>query len=76
MRLAALSGRAVVLAGDGAVDIRTASGGRFGPDPMDVLADWDEFASWVAVSSLPVPEAFDAASLGAPVPRPRRLAPP
>jgi 2-keto-4-pentenoate hydratase/2-oxohepta-3-ene-1,7-dioic acid hydratase in catechol pathway len=73
MRLAALSGRAVVLAGDGAVDIRTASGGRFGPDPMDVLADWDEFASWVAVSSLPAPEAFDAASLGAPVPRPRQV---
>jgi len=73
MRLAALSGRAVVLAGDGAVDIHAASGGQFGPDPMDVLADWDEFVSWAAASPLPAPEAFDTASLGAPAPRPRQV---
>lgn len=62
-----------MLAGDGAADVAAASDGRFGPDPMDVLANWDQFTTWAATSSLPTPMLFDPATLGAPSPRPRQV---
>ncbi len=79
MRILNLRGRlALDVSADGrslAIDVAEASAGRFGPDPQSVYADWDEFASWAA--SLPVGqvqgEPFDAADLGAPVPRPAQV---
>ena len=38
MRVGNLGGRAVLLAGGGAVDVHEASGGRFGPDPQGLFA--------------------------------------
>jgi 2-keto-4-pentenoate hydratase/2-oxohepta-3-ene-1,7-dioic acid hydratase in catechol pathway len=69
MRFANLDGRAVVLADEGAIDVASASDGRFGPDPMACYAQWDAFAAWAATVSAGA-EPFDAAMLNAPAPRP------
>ena len=73
MRIGNLSGRLTVLTGSGAVDVETASGGRFGPDPQRVYAVWDEFAAWSALADLSGAAAFDAADLGPPTPAPAQV---
>ena len=79
MRILNLRGRLaldVSAAGESrAVDVAKVSGGRFGPDPQSVYADWDEFAGWAASLSVDPAqrEPFDAAELGAPVPRPAQV---
>ncbi len=75
MRLGNLRGRAVALSRDGkrGVDLENASGGRFGPDPMLALANWEkvrEFAATVELSGAP---AIDAEALGPCSPRPRAV---
>jgi 2-keto-4-pentenoate hydratase/2-oxohepta-3-ene-1,7-dioic acid hydratase in catechol pathway len=70
MKIANLAGRAVVLADDGAIDVATASGGRFGPDLMTCYDQWDEFASWAATASGGTP--YTASDLQAPSPTPRQ----
>ncbi|MBB6390703.1 fumarylacetoacetate hydrolase family protein [Microbacterium thalassium] len=73
MRIANLAGRlALVTRGGTAVDVATASEGRFGPDPMSAYADWDAFAAWAAGADA-AGEAFDRADLGPPVPRPPQI---
>ncbi|WES63307.1 fumarylacetoacetate hydrolase family protein [Microbacter sp. GSS18] len=73
MRVANLSGRLVLVTGDEtAVDVATASGGRFGPDPMAPYADWDAFVAWAAEAGSEG-EAFDRSELGPPVPRPPQV---
>ncbi|MDF2580639.1 MAG: fumarylacetoacetate hydrolase [Microbacterium sp.] len=76
MRVANLAGRAVLVRGEGAIDIARASNGRFGPDPHALFDDWDAFVEWAST----VPDAAAAASvplqverLGAPVPHPRQV---
>ena len=83
MRIANLSGRAAVVTapstGSGtrrAIDVATASAGRFGPDPQALFDDWEAFVAWAAdlgeadaAASVP----FDETALGAPVPRPRQV---
>jgi 2-keto-4-pentenoate hydratase/2-oxohepta-3-ene-1,7-dioic acid hydratase in catechol pathway len=71
MRLATVDSRAVLLVGSGAVDIATASDGRFGPDPLRVLDDWAAFVSWAGSARLPA--AFGPGRFGAPVPNPRQV---
>jgi len=74
MRLANLSGRAVLLVGDGAVDVRQLTDGRFGPDPRDLLDRWQEFVDAVApLLSAAVPTPFDSTLLGPPIPEPRQV---
>ena len=41
MKLANLEGRAVLVSDQGAIDVSSASGGAFGPDPRAVFDDWD-----------------------------------
>ncbi|MGW3917522.1 fumarylacetoacetate hydrolase family protein, partial [Streptomyces sp. NPDC005070] len=73
MRLATLADRAVLLVEDGAVDIATASNGRFGTDPMELLADWAEFVAWATAAELADPRPYRPIDLTAPVPRPRQV---
>ena len=76
MRVGNLGGRAVLLAGGGAVDVHEASGGRFGPDPQGLFADWTAFAAWASEVTDASGEAavpLEVAELGAPVPRPRQV---
>jgi 2-keto-4-pentenoate hydratase/2-oxohepta-3-ene-1,7-dioic acid hydratase in catechol pathway len=76
MRTGLLSGRQVLVRGAAtdqrAVDVETASGGLFGPDPLDALDDWDEFRSWAdGCGEAGTP--FSIADLGPPVPGPRQV---
>ncbi len=75
MRLANRGGRALLLSRDmtRGVDLESASAGRFGPDPMLALANWDalrEFAAGVELSGAP---AIEPSSLGPCSPRPRAV---
>lgn len=74
MRIANVSGRLCVLRGDGAVDVHSASDGRFGPDPQSVFEVWPEFTAWAAWSAADHPaEPYDVGSLGPPTPAPRQV---
>ncbi|TDD40158.1 fumarylacetoacetate hydrolase family protein [Actinomadura sp. KC06] len=73
MRIGNLAGRLVLLDGDRAVDVEAASGGRFGPDPQAVYAEWDAFRAWASAVDLGGGAGFDPAELGAPVPAPRQV---
>jgi len=72
MKLANLDGRAVLVFDGCAVDVETASGGGFGPDPQSLFADWAAFVDWAA-SVTPGGEPVDRALLGPPVPRPSQV---
>lgn len=72
MRLANVGGRAALIDGDAALDVATASDGRFGPGPMEVLERWTAFREW-ARSAPGGTRPFDPAELGPPVPRPRQV---
>ncbi|GAA3201959.1 fumarylacetoacetate hydrolase family protein [Microbacterium terregens] len=73
MRIANLSGRAVLIHQGHAVDIAGASSGRFGPAPRAIFDAWDEFTHWSASTELPVGDEFDPAALGPPIPDPRQI---
>jgi len=76
MRIANLNGRACLLDGDQALDIATASSGKFGPDPTTIYDTWDGFLTWalpVRVAEHPETKAFDRADLLTPVPRPTQI---
>ena len=75
MRLANRGGRALLLSRDmtRGVDLESASAGRFGPDPILALANWDalrEFAGGLDLSGAP---AIELSSLGPCSPRPRAV---
>jgi 2-keto-4-pentenoate hydratase/2-oxohepta-3-ene-1,7-dioic acid hydratase in catechol pathway len=72
MKLANVNGRAVLVLGDEIADVATTSGGRFGPDPQAVYADWAafvDFAPTVTTGTAPLVEA----DLRCPVPTPRQV---
>ena len=71
MRFANLAGRAVIVADDGAVDVHTASDGRFGPSVVDCYDQWDALVAWAATCTA-APTPYDPAQLGAPSPSPRQ----
>ena len=73
MRVGNLAGRLTLFAADGAVDVATASEGRFGPDPQAVYLAWDEFGAWAATADLSGTTPFDPADLGAPTPTPGQV---
>jgi 2-keto-4-pentenoate hydratase/2-oxohepta-3-ene-1,7-dioic acid hydratase in catechol pathway len=70
MRIAVINQRLHLIQGAGAVDVHTASGGRFGPDAASGYERWAEFAGWAASADLPDPEPFAPAALGSPSPSP------
>ena len=74
MKIANQGGRTVILTGDDEViDVEQASGGRFGPSPESVLADWDSFRAW-AVAASPEPTGrLVPEDLRAPSPRPPQV---
>ncbi|MGW0026844.1 fumarylacetoacetate hydrolase family protein [Rhodococcus sp. NPDC003383] len=79
MRIANLDNRAVLVVGDPgderAVDIATASDGRFGPDLPSVFASWDEVRAWASEvdPAGTTTTAIDRTRLGAPSPAPRQV---
>ncbi|ODU06441.1 MAG: fumarylacetoacetate hydrolase [Pseudonocardia sp. SCN 72-86] len=78
MRTATLQDRLVLVTDGnctlGAIDVETASGGRFAASPQAVFDRWDEFREWAAASAPQHrPVAFRPEELGAPVPEPRQI---
>jgi len=73
MRIANLSGRLVIVSDGNAVDVETASGGRFSADPAAIYPRWAEFRGWADQTKLTDAHPFDPADLGAPSPAPRQL---
>ncbi len=72
MRVANIGHRMSIIRRDGAVDIATASDGRFPPEPDGLLRRWEEFITWASEHS-PALDAQPATvyrpeDLGAPVP--------
>lgn len=73
MQIANVSDRLVTFVDGAVVDVAEASGGRFGPDPMSVWADWDGFVAWGASVGASGGGPLDDAALGPPVPRPAQV---
>jgi 2-keto-4-pentenoate hydratase/2-oxohepta-3-ene-1,7-dioic acid hydratase in catechol pathway len=71
MRTANVDGRLKLLVDDGAVDVATASEGRFGPEPARCFEQFGELRRWAADVGAPL-ESFDAAAAGPPSPAPRQ----
>jgi 2,4-diketo-3-deoxy-L-fuconate hydrolase len=72
MKIANQHNRAVIVDGENTIDIAEASGGRFGPDPQTVLAEWDAFIA--AAPSLTGPsKPLDMSALGNPVGVPHQV---
>src|SRR3954451_3149118 len=72
MHLGNLDGRLSLITEGRALDVESASGGRFGSDPQLVYEGWDAFANWAASADLAAAEPYDA-PLAPPVPRPRQV---
>jgi 2,4-diketo-3-deoxy-L-fuconate hydrolase len=73
MRVARVSGRLCVLVDGGAVDVESASGGRFPADPDDVMPQWDELREWAAGYGGGEVVPYTPADLGAPLLRPAQV---
>ena len=73
MRIANLGGRLVLLQDDRAVDVETASNGRFAADPQAIYDRWDEFTGWAAEADRPAGDPFDELAFGAPAPAPSQV---
>jgi len=72
MRVANAEGRAVLVHGDGIVDIATASGGTLPADPQALFEHWDAVRALAErITSADAP--LDVHRLEAPVPRPRQV---
>ena len=72
MKIANAAGRAVIVIGDSAVDIATASEGCFGPDMMSIFDNWEEFCTFAATITEGT-DALDMATLQRPVTAPRQV---
>ena len=77
MRLAVVRSRLALVDVRGAIDVETASAGRFSPDPQAIYEQWAQFSAWYAASSETIRTAeattYRADELGAPVPEPRQV---
>jgi 2-keto-4-pentenoate hydratase/2-oxohepta-3-ene-1,7-dioic acid hydratase in catechol pathway len=73
MKLANLAGRAVIVTGSAAVDVETASRGRFPADPHAVFAHWIDFRRWAGDLREPGDRPIVESELGAPSPRPTQV---
>lgn len=72
MRIGNLANRAVLVEADRAVDIHTASNGRFGPDSQGLFDEWDNFTDWARTATAEG-TTFELGELRAPVPAPRQV---
>ena len=73
MRFANQAGRFVQIIDDGVVDVATASGGRFGPEPAAVYERWAEFREWADGTPRDTTGPVDERRLCAPSPTPRQV---
>ena len=73
MKFANVRGRSQIIVNGRGIDIATASAGRFGPDPMELFARWDEVTAWAKDADLPDGADYTPRDCEAPSPRPRQV---
>jgi len=73
MRLAQLSGRAVWLTDEGAIDVEQATDGGLGPDIQELYEAWDDVLDAAADLDTGHARPYADADLGSPVPCPRQV---
>jgi 2,4-didehydro-3-deoxy-L-rhamnonate hydrolase len=74
MRIGTVDARAAFIGDNVYEDLETASGGRFGPNALQMLDRWDEFRTWATETSTSRNwVALDPTRLGPPVPTPRQV---
>ena len=73
MRIGRIDNRLALVAGNRALDVETASGGRFAADPDLVFARWDEFTDWAADRNPADGDPFTDDQVGPPVLRPAQV---
>jgi 2-keto-4-pentenoate hydratase/2-oxohepta-3-ene-1,7-dioic acid hydratase in catechol pathway len=73
MRIATVSERLCLITDGGAIDVATASSGRFVADAAAVYPRWQEFADWAGSAELPEPVEYAPEALGSPSPSPRQV---
>jgi 2,4-diketo-3-deoxy-L-fuconate hydrolase len=73
MRVARVSGRLSLLTESGAVDVESASDGRFGADPDTAFARWDELREWAEDRSDRDAVPYTDEQLGAPLLAPSQV---
>ncbi|MCB5275401.1 Ureidoglycolate lyase [Arthrobacter sp. SO5] len=73
MRIAVVASRAKIVRGTEAFDIAEASGGRFGPDALDVYDKWEAFTAWAESAELGPGVPFRPEDCDSPVPAPRQI---
>jgi 2,4-didehydro-3-deoxy-L-rhamnonate hydrolase len=73
MRIANVRDRLTLLTDGTAIDVHTASDGRFAADPQAVFAEWAAFRAWAQSARSGSTGPIDDADLGAPAPRPAQV---
>jgi 2,4-diketo-3-deoxy-L-fuconate hydrolase len=73
MHVASVNGRAALVRDGAAFDLADASAGRFGTDPMEMYARWDELREWAAGATLEGGVPLDSSTLTCPAPAPRQV---
>jgi 2,4-diketo-3-deoxy-L-fuconate hydrolase len=73
VRIANISGRLALVSDEGGIDVETASGGRFGPDPQAVYGQWPAFRDWADDAPSRGAAPINNDELGAPAPRPAQV---
>jgi 2,4-didehydro-3-deoxy-L-rhamnonate hydrolase len=73
MRIVNIDNRLCVITALGAVDVATASAGRFSADIAEVYGRWSEFRDWVEGGVEGEAVIYDDAAVGAPSPRPTQV---
>ncbi|HEY7010653.1 MAG TPA: fumarylacetoacetate hydrolase family protein [Jatrophihabitantaceae bacterium] len=73
MKFGTLRGRFVLVDGDHALDLGTASGGALPAEPIDALRRWDDVVAFAASADWSGSKTVRPDELGAPVPMPRQV---
>lgn len=73
MKLGKINGRSVLISDSTALDIETASAGKFSSSTRAVLEDWDSFKAWGTTSDFSQAVPFSPKDLEAPVDEPRQV---
>jgi 2-keto-4-pentenoate hydratase/2-oxohepta-3-ene-1,7-dioic acid hydratase in catechol pathway len=73
MRIANIDGRLVTFVNGEALDVASASKGRFGPDAQAVYDEWSAFVEWGRSIGASGGGLLDESRLDAPAPRPRQV---
>jgi 2-keto-4-pentenoate hydratase/2-oxohepta-3-ene-1,7-dioic acid hydratase in catechol pathway len=73
VRFGTLDGRVVLVEGDRALDLATASGGQLPSDPIAALTQWDDVRAWASAADWSGARTVSPDELGPPVPAPRQV---